>query len=859
MSGPLRPGRAPATLVLHALAFASGAAALVYEILWMRRFAVVLGATAPATAATLAALFTGLALGSWLFGRMSVRWHRPLLAFGLLELGIGAGAVVAAGLLVLADRVQPSLHAALAGHRGAMIAADTLVAVLAVLLPTTLMGGTLPALTQAASRHAGHLGVTAGGLYAVNTAGAATGALLVPAVLLPALGTAGSLAAGVLASACVGTLALLLARPAPPSDASGPEPAPPLRARRARATAPSVPPSRRALALMAFASGAIALGLEVLWTRMLALVHESSTHAFALVTAVFLASLAAGAGAGRTVARRRPAAARRVLVAAWVLSGLCAVATPRAFVALTDLRQVGSGSTWAADQVALALTAAAVLLPATVLAGMVLPLLMEMAGGQGGESGPVVGRLLAANLAGCVAGPFVATFALLPTVGLWGAISFAAALSVAAGALSRDPGGPPTPRRIAAGLAPVMLVLAAGAILRPWTLPVASVGAGERVIAVHEGAMGTVAVIGSGDTADSASYRMKLDNMYTIGGTLSAGDERMQAHVPLLLHPAPRRVAFLGLGTGITAGAAMLHDVEQVEAVEIVPEVVTAARTAFAQANLGVADDPRVTIVHDDARTWLRSAGARFDVIAGDLFVPWRRGEARLYSLEQFEAARGALAPGGVFCQWVPMYQVSEEDFRGIAATFLHVFPSATLWRGDFRAVEPALALVAFRDGEALDPAAVDARAAALARRRDDANPYMSHPAGVWLHLVGPLAAGDPWLLGAPLNRDAAPWIELRSSVGRAGAARRRDAAFVAGDLDALLERVAAAPLAGTPLERAAPEHLRWRDAGAALWRASLLAHEGRLREADRLGFATIATLPEPIQLAVTGGAPLAP
>src|SRR6185503_12446297 len=189
---------------------------------------------------------------------------------------------------------------------------------------------------------------------------------------------------------------------------------------------------------------------------------------------------------------------------------------------------------------------------------------------------------------------------------------------------------------------------------------------------------GIVAVV-----EQSGSRRMKLDNFYVLGGTASTGDERMQAHVPLLLHPAPRNVAFLGLGTGITAGAALLHPVERLTALEIVPDVVAVARDHFRAANLGVVDDRRVDCVVEDGRNFLRGTGRKFDVIVGDLFVPWRRGEAGMFSFDQFVSARRALAPGGLFCQWLPMFQMSEEEFNIVAATFLDVFPQTTLWRGD--------------------------------------------------------------------------------------------------------------------------------------------------------------------------------
>jgi len=255
----------------------------------------------------------------------------------------------------------------------------------------------------------------------------------------------------------------------------------------------------------------------------------------------------------------------------------------------------------------------------------------------------------------------------------------------------------------------------------------------------------------------------------------------------------------------------------------------------------------------DDARTWLASPGEPMDVIVGDLFVPWRRGEAALYSLEQFEAARDALAPGGLFCQWVPLFQLAEDDFRIVVKTFVTVFPATTLWRGDFHAMQPALALIGSTGDAPLDPTAIDSNSRRLAMAPDRTNPYLADPAGLWLHLIGPIRADDPWLASAPVNRDGEPWLELLSPMSHFTSSLDDPATFVGAELTPFLERIREQPLAGGPLARLDPAHLRWRDAGAMIWRASLLGAEGKLEEADALGFATLATLPPELQLAVTG------
>jgi spermidine synthase len=346
---------------------------------------------------------------------------------------------------------------------------------------------------------------------------------------------------------------------------------------------------------------------------------------------------------------------------------------------------------------------------------------------------------------------------------------------------------------------------------------------------------------------------MTINNYYVLGGTSSARDERMQAHLPLFLHPAPRKVAFLGMGTGITAGAALLHPVDSVVALELVPEVIRAAKNHFADANLHVLDDPRMEVRAEDARNFLKGSGRKFDVIVGDLVVPWRPGESSLLSLEHFYATRDALLPGGIFCQWLPIFQLSEEGFRIIAATFLQVYPRSLLWRGDFLADQPALALIGQRDPAPLDAAAIDRRVADLAGRIADTNPYLADPAGFWLFLVGQLNPRNSKYVNARRNQDSRPWLELMTPAVPFNRLQQGDPAPPGRFLTALFEEVRSQPIQGSLLERLDADHLKWRSAGDELWKASILTLEGRDEEAQEKALETLAGMPASLQRAVVG------
>lgn len=788
---PPSPSSAPSTThpgaLLPLLFFVSGAVALVYEVVWQRQFALLFGSAAPATAAVLAAYFAGLGAGAWLFGKLAHRRPRPLAAYAALELAVGLGALLVTPVLAACESFYPALFAALSPHPVLFTAARLATAFVALAVPTVCMGGTLPLLGRLVDQDRHRLGQTAGRLYAVNTAGAALGALAVPFLLLPQLGLAGSVRTCAALNGLLAAAAWWLSRRAPASVA--PPPAAETPRRRAEPAPTSAP---TAGLLPALISGVATFALQVLWNRAFAQVHENSMYSFAVLVAVVILALALGAQLAR-VGLRRGIAPQRLLGGAWILAGLASLAGPWLFVRWTGgLGYLATGAGWGAHAGPLAALAVAVVFVPMTLLGVGLPAVMEHAGrASGRDAGQVLGRLLSVNVAGSVAGALAAGFLLPRWLGLWHALLWIAALVFFAGVgvgLRRAPTA--ANRRPGAILAAVWL-----AALWPISavdLPAVKLaaGRGERLVSLAEGAHGITAVV-----ERDGSRRLKLNNHYALGGTAATGDERMQAHLPLLLHPAPRRVAFLGLGTGISAGGALPHPVENVTVVELVPDVVAAARAHFREANLGVLDDPRTTVVLDDARQYLRGSGARFDVVVGDLVVPWRAGEGALFTREQFAAARAALHPGGLYCQWLPLFQLSETEFRILARTFLAEFPRAWVWRGDFSPTEPALALIGARDDSAPDAATVRRRLGEM--RADPANPQLRMPETLWMNFVGVLEAADLPAAETRLNTEDRPWIELLGPLHHGGG--RGGDLFTGHALQAWLEQTARASASRWP------------------------------------------------------------
>lgn len=833
------------SLALHALLFVSGALALVYEILWMRRFTALFGATTPAVATTLASVFLGFTAGSLVVGTRAARSRRPLRAYGVLEIGAALGALLVEPLLKLYDQFYPLFYQTWAGSPAGFTAVRIVLALGALFWPTFCMGGTVPLLGQAIAAGRRRLGLSAGGLYAANTLGAALGAFSVPFLWLPNLSAQASYGMCIAGSLLIGVTAWRL--DPGPQQADSTKPAKkntrPLKISLAILSLP-------VMALLAALSGALLFILQVTWERMFAQIHENSIHSFSVVLAVLLLGLGGGAALARELLRqgRTP---QRLLGAAWIAAGGVVLGTPPAFLAWTDgLSYLESQGGWTVYGLRIFWLALPTVLIPTLLAGMALPLLMEMAGHASVQSaGRVLGWLLAVNTAGAIVGALLAAFLLPSALGLWTSLAGVGVIMIVAGEVClglRSAGRNwPARRLILCGLVVGELVLWNPIQLTRTNLHPA---AGEKLLALRESSHGIVAVVENGP-----SRRIKLNNSYVLGGTASMGDERMQAHLPLLLHPAPKQVAFLGLGTGITAGAALLHPVERVTVLEIVPEVIAAARDYFGEANLSIVTSPRVRILAEDARHFLSGSAQKFDVIVGDLFVPWRRGEASLYTADQFKAARRALAPGGVFCQWLPMFQLSEEEFNIVAASFLDVFPETTLWRGDFAPHEPALALIGQLDNAAIDPANVERRL--REPNADKANPALAHAAGFWMFLAGPLDPREPRFARARRNRENEPWLEILGPLAHAGSSRGRAPLFVGRPLELFLSELRARPLGDTPLARLNDGARQWREAGAKLSEASILAAEGKNREAGVLLKEAISELPSDIRAAVGGPA----
>ncbi len=671
----------------------SGASGLMYQVVWLRALELLFGTTTFATATVLSAYMAGLGLGALWFGRRIDRSPPTdsVKLYGWMEGGIALYALLTPLLWWAMDIADLRFHhAADPSFLAASLFKFTL-AFLALLLPTFLMGGTLPVVCQAFARGPADAGRAVGILYGANTLGAALGVFLSGFIVLPAAG----MRAVVFAAAACGAFICLICvagrravatagdvreKPAPESvGASAPE---------AR--------SRTATLLFLFSvSGAVAMLYEVAWTRVLAVVLGSTVFAFSAMLGTFLLGIALGSWAFAFVATRRRLGLGTF---AWlqVAAGVLALAGLNQFDDL-PFRFVRffawSEGNPAAIDFGRVLLCALVMLPPTAVLGALFACFIDVYR-RSAAIGSRVGGAYLANTAGNIAGAVLTGFVIIPWVGVQTALVAGSLINALIGIVAWFlRGGRPTLRTIAAAFAMAALVGAAAVRVNPWDKTMITSGMAvdpARAVeltreqfraGVHEK---TNLFYREGTQATVSVDRWQDDLFLSVNGKVdaSSGDAFTQlfiGHLPMLLHPAPARVLVIGLGSGTSLGAVACHPAERIDCVEIEDATAPAARL-FQRLNRGALDDPRVRMHTGDGRNFLRLRPERYDVIISEPSNPWMAGVANLFSREHYRTAASRLRPGGVFCQWLHAYSMSEDDLRMIVNTFSGEFRQASLW-----------------------------------------------------------------------------------------------------------------------------------------------------------------------------------
>jgi spermidine synthase len=823
-------------MVVAGMVFASGFAGLVYQVLWMKQLGLLFGNTAQAASATLAAFFLGLGVGSWWWGRRVSSTARPLRVYALLEWGIAASAIAYFGLLLCFESFYPALYGLLGGSEW-MLGAKLLLASLLVFPASFFMGGTVPVIGQVMIRDCQRFGRTAAWLYGLNTLGAALGVWAAAFVLMPNLGFKISYAFTVLLSAAVGGVAWKLAKQELPAEAvelNSPEDD--------GAEDGTGWWERRALAGLCFFSGFVVLALEVVWTRIFAQVHENSVYAFAIILIVTLVGLAIGAGISSLVARftKRPMLALAVM--AVVGGGLLVIGPSLLMFVTRGLEPVHTIEAWDAHVHRSFMMAVGGIGYIVVALGTVFPFLMKVAERGLKVPGRMLGRLLAINTAGAIVGSLLCGFFLLPTLGMWGTLKALTAAYLVVALLVPSGWGKAAIACRVAGLGALALLFT---VLDPSGLPVMGAVKGKefgKVLEVWEESDSTVAVV----EKKNGHRAIVVNAGYALGSTAAYVEQANQARMPLYLFPETESIFFLGMGTGMSAGAALdfrFPNVKRVVTCELSPAVVEASEKWIPKHFLGgLFDDERSTILAEDGRNHLMASGERYDMINADLFLPYRRGAGSLYSADHFRVVAKRLNPGGVFVQWLPLYQLTEYEFGVIARTMTEVFGEVTMWRNNFHPGQEKVALIGrlepspfpvspIRDREEMK-AAVDG----MEWMNTAPDQVLVEAEAMPFFYAGNLTKASALFADYPVNTDDRPVIEYQTPKRFRDVAENDRVIWCVGPkLTGLIDRIfEAAPLEDDPVWRGHPEtsvHLA--KAGAAFHRAMVAKAMGKRDEAE--------------------------
>ena len=750
----------------------SGAAGLIYEVVWSKQLAYLLGSSLHSVATVVAAFLGGLALGARLLGTRLARGPRLARSYAALEVGVAVLGVALLPLLRSLDTPVGQLYRAFGGEGPAFASARVGLLALLLVPPAALMGATLPVLVARCER--GALGSGLARLYAINTAGAVAGSVVGGFLLLPALGLSATTWVAALLN---GSAALIAWR------SSGPERAEPrTRAAAAEAGPTTLAPLPRAVFAALFAvNGFLALMLQLAWVRLFGLVLGSSVYSFAAVLGVYLLGIALGSALiARPLARGAVspwwfALLQLALALTALLGSFAHGSLPLAVLELGE-RTGASWVLWLAGE--LGIVSALILVPCLAL-GAAFPVAARLL--QHGGSGESTGAAYAVNTLGTIAGSLITGFLLLPALGVEGVVRLAAALAALSGLVALVlPGGAPRTRGVVLAAGSLLVAaLAAGLAAPRWDPLLMSLGT-YRPFSAQNLLQSFRAEHGSGDPTRTlaasqhvlfyrdginASVLVVTDHdrkktWMRVGGKVDAGTEDMLTQVLLGLVPAAMadpgaRTLIVGHGSGVTAASALAAGVGTTDIVELEPAVLAGSRFFHAPGEDPL-DDPRVHVHVEDARTQLEHGAGAYDVIISEPSNPWIAGVNNLFTVDFYRRVRARLRPEGVFCQWLQLYELTPATFESLLASFLSVFPDAHLF-------------CLWRSTDALLVAAPPGRALSLARlhspalRRDLARARLEAPEQIAAFYVASGPALRAMAAGGTLNTDDRPFVEYRA------------------------------------------------------------------------------------------------
>ena len=661
-------------ICLPLLMFLSGLSALIYEIIWSKRLALLFGTDIRAVSISAAIFMAGLAAGSYFFGRLSDRSRNLLRLYALLELGIGAGALAFTTALTL---LTPIYYAVLSYFPPSPLwqAVPQLALATLLLFPATFcMGGTLPVVC----RFFAHEGLSRwlARLYGWNTAGAALGALSSAFFILPRLGLVRGEHLAIAANLLIAVAAFIMSRGAPLPQREAPS----------RTT----PNRSRTLLLFVALIGGTSMALEILWSRLFVLYFGTTIYSFALTLGGFLIALAIGSALySRYLHKSVPT--RPLFIGLLTLMGGSTLITAPFYDKLPELilsiHKLSDSNWWLLSSLSFGIVLITIGVP-VICSGALLPTAAALISSDTETAGTGIGRLVLFNTLGSMLGSLSCALLLIPTLGLLTSFKALACVLILASATYAYVHRAEMHRRTLSAIFTSAFVLVASLSLVPkWDPKIMNSGVyiyaprilasgglkpflGQtRLLYSQEGPETNVAVTRSRDNDRTLYINGKAD-------ANSASDmptQTLLGQLPMLLHPDPQEVLVIGLGSGVSAGAAASHPLARLTVSELSPAVVEAS-TYFASENRNILTDQRTRLVVGDGRSLLATQTERFDVIISEPSNPWQSGNANLFTREFYRLAAKRLNPGGIFCQWLPSYDLGFDNLRSAIATFLASF-----------------------------------------------------------------------------------------------------------------------------------------------------------------------------------------
>jgi len=683
--------------ILQICFFLSGACGLIYEIVWQRMLHMVFGSSVFATATVLASFMTGLALGSFYFGRKTDALKKPLRLYAYLEIGIGLSALLFPFLLSGATDLYVGIHRLFDTSMVLSVFFKFLLCFVILLIPASLMGGTLPAAIRFVTGNLKMVGSRVGVLYGLNTLGAVVGCVAAGYFLIVSLGAQETTVLAALINCAIGVIILYIGKEAKPveSEARGGKSLSKKKIK--KAPAENLPSSLLTLMLVtAGVSGFCALAYEVFWTRALIFSIISSIYAFPTMLASFLCGSAIGSLIITKFSERQKSSFI-ILAFVQVLIGISALITIWEFTAIFSLVKslafLRQGN-WLSTRLIHFIIAFVIMFIPSMFMGMVVPLISRLYTQRLATIGKSVGYVYAINTIGAVLGSLAAGFLFIPYLGITRGIILTAALNIVMGGVLLFTKFPfrkkSYVRYYVAGTGTVFTIVAV--ILFSKQIPLMLYSPiylmrteAEKVVYYKEGKGATVSVT----EHKPDRYNNRKYKFIEVNGVLVAGESRqvritqkVQGHFPLLLYKAttgrdPRYVFQLGLGTGESAYCISLHNIKRLDCIEIAAAEKD-ANYLFDDINHGILRNPKFRLTIDDARNFLLTTRTRYDVIENDSVHPGVN--ITTYTREYFELARDRLTGSGIFSSWIPLFSLSEENLKIMMKTMQEVFPHVMVW-----------------------------------------------------------------------------------------------------------------------------------------------------------------------------------